>query len=277
MKKSVLITGVARGIGRGIAERFLNEGYELFGTFHKSEEKARELESIYGSDCVHLFGPYNFQNLSDTKALLEKLKSHKFNTIVSSAGMFCDEDEEKTYDDFNNFQLDRFMQKMNCNFYTPLLLAVGLKDNIVNGGSIVIISSNDAYSGAYASMAYSISKSALISLMKCLSVNYGELNVRVNSVAPGAINTDMNTREQMDIAPYFTPMSRVGEPIDVAKVVYFLASDEAAFVNGVNITIDGGYSNVSILLKAEATPALSEELRTFIPTQPTSLKKKSPF
>lgn len=269
MNKSVLITGVARGIGRGIAERFLNEGYELFGTFNKSEEKARELESIYGTGHVHLFGPYNFQNLSDTQALLEELKFYKFNTIVSSAGMFCDKDEEETYDDFNNFQLDRFMQKMNCNFYTPLLLTVGLKGNIINGGSIVIISSNDAYSGAYASMAYSISKSALISLMKCLSVNYGELNIRVNSVAPGAIDTDMNTLEQMEIAPFFTPMSRVGKPVDVAKVVYFLASDEAAFVNGVNITIDGGYSNVSILLKAEATPALSENLRTFIPTQLT--------
>lgn len=107
MNKSVLITGVARGIGRGIAEQFLNEGYELFGTFNRSEEKARELESIYGSDRVHLFGPYNFQNLSDTKALLEELQSYKFDTIISSAGMFCDKDEEETYDDFNNFQLQQ--------------------------------------------------------------------------------------------------------------------------------------------------------------------------
>ena len=89
-------------------------------------------------------------------------------------------------------------------------------------------------------------------------------NVRVNSVAPGAIDTDMNTPEQMNIAPYFTPISRTGNTIDVAKVIYFLASDEASFISGENITIDGGYSIMSILLKSEATPDLSKSLQNFI-------------
>ena len=139
-----------------------------------------------------------------------------------------------------------------------------LQNNINVGGSIVIVSSNDAYPGAYASMSYTISKSALLSLMKCLSVNYGGKNVRVNSVAPGAIDTDMNTPEQMNIAPYFTPVSRVGKTTDVANVVYFLASDQSSFVSGENITIDGGYNVVSILLKSEAEPTLSDNLQKFI-------------
>lgn len=258
MSKNVLVTGVARGIGRAIAERFLDEGYTLFGTFYKSEEKARELQKTYGSDKVHLFGPYNFSNLHDTNALLQELKKYTFNSIICSAGVFSEND------DFNNFDLVEFTNTMNCNFYTPLILTTGLKDNIVQNGSIVIMSSNDAYPGAFASMSYSISKSALLSLMKSLSVNFGKKGIRVNSVAPGAIDTDMNTEEQMNIAPYFTPISRAGTPTDVAKVVFFLASDEASFVSGENITIDGGYSIISILLKSEADKSLSKNIQEFI-------------
>jgi NAD(P)-dependent dehydrogenase (short-subunit alcohol dehydrogenase family) len=258
MSKKVLVTGVARGIGRGIAERFLQEGYELFGTFCTSEGLARQLEAEYGPDRVHLFGPYDFQNLENTKAFLAKLKEYTFDTVVCSAGMFSEQD------DFNDFDLSEFERTMNCNFYTPLIITTGLKDNIVEGGSIVIISSNDAYPGAYSSISYSVSKSALLSLMKSLCVNYGAKNIRVNSVAPGAIDTDMNTPEQMILGPYFSPIARAGTPEDVAKVVFFLASDEAAFISGANITIDGGYTNVSVLLKAEADPAFSMLVQNFI-------------
>lgn len=261
MTKKVLVTGVARGIGRGIAERFLNEGYELFGTFYTSEGKARELEALYGSERVHLFGPYDFTDLNSVQNLLNELKSYTFDSIVCSAGMFSEND------DFNNFDIEEFEKTMHCNFYTPLILTTGLKNNINNGGSIVIMSSNDAYPGAFASMSYSISKSALLSLMKSLSVNFGLKGVRVNSVAPGAIDTDMNTPEQMNIAPYFTPISRAGSPEDVAKAVYFLSSDEASFISGENITIDGGYNIVSVLLKSEADPKLSENLQSFIKTR----------
>lgn len=258
MGKKVLVTGVARGIGRGIAERFLNEGYELYGTFYTSEKKARELEENYGKDKVRLFGPYDFRNLDDTKKLLDELKKYSFDSVVCSAGLFSEQD------DFNDFDLNEFQKTMNCNFYTSLILTIGLKDNINEGGSIVIISSNDAYPGAYSSISYSVTKTALLSLMKSLSVNYGSRNIRVNSVAPGAIDTDMNTEEQMVIGPYFSPISRAGTPKDVAKVVYFLASEEASFISGANITIDGGYTNVSVLLKAEADQEFSHVLQKFI-------------
>lgn len=258
MCKRVLITGVARGIGRAIAERFLQEGYMLVGTYYNSKEKAYELENQFGADRVHLFGPYDFTDLDEVRRLLFVLKSYKYDVIICNAGMLSEND------DFNNFDLDEFSRTMNCNFYTPLLITTELRNNVNRNGSIVIISSNEAYFGAFASMSYSISKSALLSLVKCLSVNYGEKNVRVNSVAPGVIDTDMNTLECVTLAPYFTPISRSGKSTDVASVVYFLASDEAGFINGENITIDGGYCNVSVLLKSEADPALSCNLRRFV-------------
>lgn len=211
----------------------------------------------YGDENVELIGPYDFQSLDQVNTMIDRLKKYFFDTVVCSAGMFSEND------DFEQFNLNEFERTMNCNFYTPLMIGTMLQKNINNGGSIIIVSSNDAYPGAFSSMSYSISKSALLSLMKCLSVNYGKRNIRVNSVAPGAIDTDMNTPEQMNIAPIFTPISRVGMPEDVAKVVLFLASDAASFISGENITIDGGYSVVSILLKSEANKDLSKVLQHF--------------
>lgn len=261
MKKSVLVTDVSKGIGRAIAERFLREGYCLYGTYFNDKTKAVELQQQYGEKRVKLFGPYDFTMIEEAERFLHEVISYEFDAVVCNAGIFNEND------DFGDFNLDIFNETMNCNFYTPLILTTGLQNNIKAGGAIVIVSSNDAYPGAFSSMSYSISKSALFSLMKCLSVNYGNKNIRVNSVSPGAIDTDMNTSEQMNIAPYFTPISRVGNTVDVAKVVCFLASNEASFISGENITIDGGYSIMSILLKSEATPSLSENLQKFIKSE----------
>ena len=261
MKKRVLITGVARGIGRSIAEKFLEKGYMVYGTYYSSEKNAKELIERYGEDNVILFGPYDFRNLEDIERFVDDVKIYTFDSIITSAGIFSEND------DFNEFDLYDFLKTMNCNFYQQLMINVKLKDNIKNGGSIILMASNDAYSGAYTSMSYTISKSAVLSLMKCLCVNFRSKNVRVNSVAPGAIDTDMNTDEQMKISPFFSPSGRVGKPVDVARVVYWLASEESDFVNGENITIDGGYQRESILLKCEATPEFSEVVQNYIDSE----------
>lgn len=254
MKKKVLVTGIARGIGRSIAERFLQEGYILYGTYYHSKDRAYELITQYGDECVKLFGSYDFSNLDKVTELLEELRKDTFDSVVLNAGMFSEND------DFGDFNLEQFQDVMNCNFYTPLILGIGLQNNITKGGSIVMVSSIDAYAGAYSSISYTVSKSALLSLMKCLSVNYGLKNVRVNSVSPSFIDTDMITEEVIKIVSNIAPISRVGKPIDVAKVVYFLATDEASYISGENITVDGGYSIVDNILKCEGEIVRSSDI-----------------
>ena len=250
--KTVLITGASRGIGKAIAEKFLQNGYQVHGTFFASKDKILELQKQYGKNKVIIYGPYDFTNTNETEKLIEKLTGIEFDAVVCNVGTFSEND------DFLNFNLKEFNKVMNCNLYTTLLLGIKLQNNIKNGGTITIMSSNDAYSGAFASISYSLSKAALLSLMKSLCVNYGRRNIRVNSVAPGSISTDMSTPEQEYDAPKFTPISRIGQPHEVAEVIYFLASPNSSFINGENITIDGGYSNISVLLQGE-----SQRIRNF--------------
>lgn len=245
MSKTILVTGASRGIGRAIATKFLDEGYTVYGTFFQNENKIDELVKKYGSSKMKKMGPYDFRDTADINRLIEDVAGVEFDTLALIAGMFSEND------DFLQFDLEEFNKVMNCNFYSQLMICLGLQNYIKQGGNITLMASNDAYSGAYGSLSYSISKSAVISLMKCLCVNFGRRGIRVNSISPGAINTDMNTPEQEFEAPLWTPIERIAEPFEVANVVYFLANDEASFINGENITIDGGYSNVSVLLKDE--------------------------
>lgn len=245
MRKIALITGASRGIGRSIAIKFLKEGYIVYGTFFENEKRIDELVSEYGAENMKKIGPYNFKNIDDVYKLVEDVAGIEFDSLILNAGTFSEND------DFVNFNLDEFNEVMNCNFYSQLIISTKLQSYIKNGGNIVLMSSNDAYSGAFGSMSYIISKSAVVSLMKCLCVNFGRRHIRVNAISPGAINTDMNTPEQEFEAPMWTPIERIAEPYEVANVVYFLSSSESSFINGENITIDGGYGNVSVLLKEE--------------------------
>lgn len=253
--KKALVTGATRGIGRAICIELLEQGYEVHGTFFSSIDEAKKLQETYPG-VLYMYGPYDFRVISDIYRLVGQLREICFDTLILNAGMFSEND------DFLEFDLSTFNETMNCNFYAPLILCAELRENIKSMGSIVLMSSNDAYPGAFGSISYSVSKSAIISLMRCMCVNYGSKGIRVNSVAPGAIDTDMNTPEQEFEAPEYTPLGRIGRPYEVADVVAFLASEKSSFINGENITIDGGYSIVSILLKNEAKRIRSATLNT---------------
>jgi NAD(P)-dependent dehydrogenase (short-subunit alcohol dehydrogenase family) len=112
------------------------------------------------------------------------------------------------------------------------------------GGSIVIVTSINAIAPLPGQAFYSCTKAALEALMRCLAADLAKEGIRVNSVAPGAIATDMNnhfTPEVVERLAAKIPAGRVGEPADIGDVVAFLSSDEARYITGSTIVADGGY------------------------------------
>lgn len=98
MRKKVLITGVASGIGRSIAEYFLQKGYILYGTYCHSKEKAYELITQYGDERVKLFGSYDSSNLNEVQKLLSELRVYTFDSVVLNAAIFSANDDFRHFD-----------------------------------------------------------------------------------------------------------------------------------------------------------------------------------
>jgi len=232
---------MSRGIGKAIAEKLVKEGYFVYGICNTRQVEAEELKGKLGKIEIY---QADLSDRQQTLNLIEKLKQHKFQALVNNAGIFV-------LNKFDNFNLDTWDKTFEVNLNAPLLLAMGLKDNIEKDGAIVNIASTDGYNGSFAGMDYSASKAALINLTKSLGNNFGSRGVRVNAIAPGWINTDMDT-EVIGDAPDLTPLGRNGKPEEIANFVSFLISDKASFANGATFIVDGGYTNVDPVMKKES-------------------------
>ncbi len=239
LQKIVFITGVSRGIGRSICIKLLNEGYKVIGTFKKSKSQAYKLKKKYKSLTLY---QVDFRCRNQTLKFIKRLRKHNFYAIINNAGIF-------ELEDFTNYKMKTWDDTFEVNLNAVLLFSTQL--NIKKGGSIVNIASTDGLIGSFSSMAYCASKASLINLTKSLANNYGSKGIRVNSISPGWINTGMSTEESFE-ASKLTPLGRNGKPKEVGDLVSFLISKNASFINGANIVIDGGYSNVDFIMKKEA-------------------------
>ena len=238
--KTILITGGSRGIGRNIVEEFAKEGYNVFFTYNNSETEAKEIKRISTEKGYTVeYMKVNIQNETEIKAMIENCikKFNNIDILVNNAGI--------SYNGLiQEMSLDKWNEIINTNLTSVFLSSKEVIPYMLNQGSglIINISSIWGQTGASCEVAYSTSKAGINGFTKALAKELGPSNIRVNSIAPGMINTDMNKNideESMNRFKYETPLEKIGNPIDITKCIKWLAEDE--FTTGQVIGINGGY------------------------------------
>ena len=243
MSKLVLITGGTRGIGEACVREFAKNGYDIILNFVKSEELANslknELEKKYGINVY----PYRADLSEDfeIKGLVKYVDENfeQLDCLVNNAGIAID----KEFEDRNP---EDFRKTFDINLIAPFYLSQQLGNKMFKQGfgSIVNVSSTNGILDCFpTSIDYDASKAALINLTHNLARQFSPY-VRVNAVAPGWVNTDMNK----DLTDEFKKneadailLKRFAYPSEIANVIYFLASDNSSFINSEVVKVDGGY------------------------------------
>ncbi len=238
--KTVLITGGSRGIGRCIAENLAKEGYNVVLNYNKSVKQAKQIQKELAEQGIKIeIYKADVSKREEVKKMI-KYTLNKFKNIdilINNAGiaklqMFND----ITDDDWN----EMISTNLNSVFYT---IQETLPNMIHNKqGCIINISSIWGLVGASCEVAYSVSKAGIDGMTKALAKELGLSNIRVNAIAPGVIDTEMNSNLDNAIKEEIkneTPLNKIGKPIDIYRCVKWLIEDE--FTTGQIISPNGGY------------------------------------
>lgn len=227
--KKVLVTGATGDIGSAIVQEFANNGYYVYIHYGKNEAKAQELlRQIDNQGEIVSF------DMSDKTAIKEALANVEVDVLVNNAGIIKDNlfffmsDEE--WEDVINVNL-------NGMFYVTK--AIAPKMIAQKSGSIVNVTSVSGVAGNAGQANYSASKGGVIALTKTLCLELARYGIRVNSVAPGLIESQMTQDLDMKKFKAQIPANRMGTPKEVSEVVFFLG-DKATYVNGSVINVNGG-------------------------------------
>lgn len=240
-KKTALVTGASRGIGKAIAQAFAKNNYNVVINYNNSEKEAQELKKSLASEgcCVEIFKA-DVGNYAEAKALVD-FCIEKFKTVdvlvnnagVSSIKLFTD----ITPEEWDNIVKTNLTGVFNCT-------QCALKYMIPNhDGNIINISSMWGVTGASCEVHYSATKAGVIGLTKALAKEVGLSGIRVNCIAPGVIMTDMMSsfsQSELDDIKEDIPLHKFGTPEDVANTVLFISSDKASFITGQVFNVNGG-------------------------------------
>lgn len=240
--KVVLITGGSRGIGRATAIKFAKLGAKVVAVYRGNEEKAnslvKEIKS-FGGEINTIKVDLSIE--SEIERVVDKALEiyGKVDILVNNAGIVYDRE-------FEEIKYEESLQILKTNMLAPLFLSQKIAPVMLknNGGVIINVSSTSGMHDFNPGTAdYAMSKIALQSLTKDLSMKYAP-KIRVNAVAPGWVNTDMNADLPKDFVESETAkyhMKRWAEPEEIADAIVYLASDNATYITGQVLVLDGGH------------------------------------
>lgn len=241
--KNAIITGCNRGIGKSILEQFVQNGANVWACIRKPDEEfdlfIKDLMIKHSVEITPVY--FDLSDYEQIKTGLKEIISEKKNIdiLVNNAGV--------TYNAlFQMTTVGKMEEVFKINFFSQFLLTQYITKIMVRqkSGSIINIASSAAIDANSGRSVYGASKAAIICASKALAEEIGDKGIRVNVVAPGITKTDMVSESMTDLVieetVNSTSLKRIGDPVDIAEAVLFLASDLASYITGQVLRVDGG-------------------------------------
>lgn len=241
MSKNVIVTGASGGIGQAIAISLAESGYDLTICYNKNKEAAETLATkckSFGVECLCL--KCDLTNSAEVSSMVQT-SADTFGSIyglVNNAGI-------SHWGLFTDIKDEQWDEIFSVNVKSMFLVCKNVLPHMIRNreGSIVNISSMWGQVGASCEVAYSATKGAIISMTKALAKEEAPSGIRVNCVAPGLIETPMNSRfspEELEAVTEEIPLGRMGKPSEVASAVKYLLSSQASYITGQVLGVNGG-------------------------------------
>ncbi len=240
MQKVAIVTGGSRGIGRAIVDSLARKGIKVIANYNQSEEKAKQLQENLEKENIHIdIIKADVSKREEVKNMVDMVikKYGKIDVLINNAGI----SQEKLFQDITDEDWEHVMK---VNLYSAFCATQEVLPYMLSqkSGCIINISSIYGIIGGSCAVSYSATKAGMDGMTKALAKELGPSNIRVNSIAPGWIDTDMNkqyTEEDINQVKEETPLERIGKPEDIAKCARWLVED--TFTTGQVISINGGW------------------------------------
>lgn len=239
MEKVVIVTGASSGIGQEVAFQMAKNGYKVVGTYNNTYEGALELQKNLNKENIEMdIFKADVSKRENIKKIVEYTitKYKKIDILINNAGI-------SEYKLFNDQTDDDWNRVMNTNLYSAFAMSQEVSKHMIKEKSGLIINMTSIWgiTGASMEVIYSVSKAGMTGLTKALAKELGPSNIRVNSIAPGMIETRMNNMFSEEIKKEICdeiPLGKIGCPKDIAKCVLWLAED--SYTTGQEISVNGG-------------------------------------